>query len=135
MARVSEQMRIMDAELARIRSEIDRLRAQEEVIVKLRAQIGGEPVVEPKQPRKRSGSVKPVVIDYMQQVGFTGATSAEVDEAVRKAVPDVARDTVGSILSRLKSDGALVYVRDRYYVKQFAPNTNAPFDQGLSAVN
>jgi hypothetical protein len=33
----------------------------------------------------------------------------------------VAKDTVGSVLSRLKSDGALVYVGERYYEKGQEP--------------
>ncbi|SMF68068.1 hypothetical protein [Allosphingosinicella indica] len=126
-----EQMQMIDAELARIRSEIERLRAQEEVLLKLRSSFSGEPAA---VARKRSSPVKPLVIDIMRSVGFAGATSAEVDDMVREKVPTVAKDSVGSILSRLKSAGALVYSGERYYEKQFAPKAESPFEQGLRAV-
>lgn len=57
----------------------------------------------------------------MKVAGVNGASSAEVDEQVRARVPTVAKDTVGSVLSRLKSDGALVYVGERYYEKGQEP--------------
>src|SRR3546814_5620408 len=82
----------------------------------------------------RSPSVKPMVLDIMSVVGEAGATSQEVDAKVRETNPAVAKDTVGSVLSRLKSEGALVYVGERYYEKRFAPQ-NRPFDPGLRAVN
>jgi hypothetical protein len=63
----------------------------------------------------------------MHRAGFTGATSAEVDEAVRRQVPTVAKDTVGSVLSRLKSDGALTHDGERYYEKRFAPQPGGSF--------
>lgn len=127
-----EQMQMIEAELARIRAEIQRLHAQEEVLLGLRQKMSGEP---PRPGRKRSPAIKPLVIDIMHEAGFAGATSGEVDQMVRRTVPGVAKDTVGSILSRLKSDGALVYDSDRYYEKQFAPKPSAPFEPGLRAVN
>lgn len=136
MANARDQMKIIEGELERIRSEIDRLRAQEEVLLALRQKMSGEPAQADRPVRKaRSGSVKPLVIDIMHDAGFTGATTSEVDEMVRRSVPAVAKDTVGSILSRLKSDGALVYDGERYYEKQFAPKPTAPFEGGLRAVN
>lgn len=127
-----DQRDMIDAELSRIRAEIERLKAQEEILLGLRAKINGEasPVA-----RKRSPNIKPLVLDIMHQVGFTGATSAEVDEIVRCKVPTVAKDTVGSVLSRLKSDGALTFDGERYYERQFAPKPEAPFEGPLRAVN
>jgi hypothetical protein len=136
MANARDQMKIIEAELERVRSEIERLRAQEEVLLGLRQKMSGEPMQADKPLRKaRSGGVKPLVIDIMHEAGFTGATTAEVDEMVRRTVPQVAKDSVGSILSRLKSAGALVYDGERYYEKQFAPKPNSPFEGGLRAVN
>lgn len=131
MTTAREQMNNIKGKLATIRAEISRLRAQEEVLVELIGQEGGEPA--PIEARKRSPSIKPLVLELMNRAGFTGATSGEVDRAVRDRVPSVAKDTVGSVLSRLKSDGALTYDGDRYYEKQFAPKPPAPFD-GLKAV-
>lgn len=135
MANARDQMKIIEGELARIRAEIERLRAQEEVLVALQGRMSGEPTPPPAARKSRSPSIKPLVIDIMHEAGFTGATTAEVDEIVRRNVPTVAKDTVGSILSRLKADGALIYEGDRYYEKQFAPKPPAPFEGGLRAVS
>jgi hypothetical protein len=131
MATAREQMKIVEGELERIRAEIARLRAQEDVLEGVLRKYSGNdaPPAEP-AARKRSANVKPLVLEIMHQAGFVGRTSAEVDEEVRKTVPTVAKDTVGSLLSRLKADGALSFDGERYYEKQFAPNAPA----GLRAV-
>lgn len=132
MTTAREQMNNIKGKLASVRAEIARLRAQEEVLLELIGQDGGEP--SPATGRKRSPNIKPLVLELMNRAGFTGATSAEVDKAVRLRVPSVAKDTVGSVLSRLKSDGALIYDGERYYEKQFAPKPPAPFEGRLRAV-
>jgi hypothetical protein len=133
MTTAREQMKIIEGELAQIRAEIERLKAKEEVLVGLLGKMGGDTPSPPTQ-RKRSPNIKPLVLELMNRAGFTGATTSEVDHAVRQRVPTVAKDTVGSILSRLKSDGALMYDGERYYEKQFAPKPPAPFEGGLRAV-
>lgn len=133
MTTAREQMKIIDGELARVRSEIARLKVQEEVLIGLQSKMGGEP--EPVLARKRSPAIKPLVLDIMSDSGWAGRTTMEVDQIVRSRVPSVAKDTVGSVLSRLKSDGALTYDGERYYVKEFAPKAGSPFDNGLRAVN
>lgn len=126
-----DQKMMIERELARIRADIDKLKAQEEVLHRILAQTNGEM---PTSPRKRSANIKPLVLDIMGRAGFAGATTADVDKEVREKVPSVAKDTVGSILSRLKGDGALTYDGERYYVKEFAPKGPAPFDRHLRAV-
>lgn len=128
MTTVREQSKMIKDELARIRAEIEKLTAQEEVLLKILAQSEDGPT--PAAPRRRSPNIKPLVLDLMSKAGFTGATSAEVDFSVRQRVPTVAKDTVGSILSRLKADGALTYDGERYYEKRFTP----PPGGGLRAV-
>lgn len=132
---MGKQMKALEVELKRIQDEIARLRIEEGAIMRVLKQLSGEP--EPvANTRTRSPSVKPVVLDIMRAAGDRGATTAEVDDRVRQTVPTVAKDTVGSILSRLKSDGALVFDGERYYEKQFAPRGDAtPFDNRLRAVN
>ncbi|WP_027058031.1 hypothetical protein [Mesorhizobium loti] len=127
-------MKMLEAELVRVRTEIDKLRVEEALLLKMLGKMSGAPALAP-QSRTRSPSVKPVVLDIMREAGFDGATTAEVDDIVRQKVPTVAKDTVGSILSRLKSEGALVYWGERYYEKQFAPKDEQnPFDR-IRAVN
>lgn len=118
MTTAKEQKMMIEGELTRIRADIEKLRAQEEVLLKILAQANGEV---PNPPRKRSANIKPLVLDIMADAGFAGATTAEVDKLVRDKVPTVARDSVGSILSRLKSAGALTYDGERYYEKRFTP--------------
>lgn len=132
MAKASEQMKMIDAELQRIRDEMERLRIEEGVLLRMKAKMSGEALPD-KRPRSRS--VKPVILDIMHEVGPTGATTAEVDAKVKLVVPTVAKDTVGSILSRLKSEGALVYEGDRYYEKQFAPKPSGSFSGEARTVN
>lgn len=116
MATAKEQQMKMQDKLAAVRKQIDELRIQERLLVEL---LGEEA---PKAPvRQRSPNIKQHVLTYMQAVGEKGATSGEVDAAVREKVPTVAKDTVGSVLSRLKSDGALGYDGERYYEKRFTP--------------
>ena len=128
MANAKEQQAMIEAKLQAIRDQMATLKAQEKVLTDLLAEMSGQA----KPARKRSPAIKPLVLDFMAKAGEAGATSKEVDEAVRANVPTVAQDTVGSVLSRLKSDGALVYEGDRYYEKRHAPR---PFDGGLRAVN
>lgn len=133
MANARDQMKTIEVELERVRGEIERLRLEEAVLVRLLNKLGGNPA--PTAPiRTRAPSVKPVVLDVMREAGTHGATTLEVDDRVRQKVPSVKKDTVGSILSRLKSEGALVYAGERYYEKQFAPKDPNPFDR-LRAVN
>ena len=91
--------------------------------MKMQAKLGGEPEIEKRSRGRRSPNVKPLVLDILRRVGSGGATTAEVDEQVRASIPSVAKDTVGSVLSRLKSDGALAYVGDRYFERQYAPKS------------
>ena len=132
MASVRENMKLIQGELQRVRDEIATLRVKEALLEDLLSKLSGEPA--PKRVKTRSPNVKPLVLDIMHEAGVSGATSAEVDQLVREKVPTVAKDTVGSVLSRLKSDGALVHDGERYYEKQFAPEPKGPFNPSLRAV-
>src|SRR3546814_12196847 len=131
MATSKEQIQMIEAELQAIREQITRLKAQEEVLLKVQRSMSGLPEA---AQRKRAPSVKPLVLDIMSAVGEAGATSQEVDAQVRATNPAVAKDTLGSVLTRLKSEASLVYVGVRSYEKRSAPQY-APFDPGLRVVN
>lgn len=127
MTVMEKKMQPLDVEIARLEAEIARLQGERAGLLRAKELLLGDGVPTRVEPRKRATSVKPLVLDIMSSVGPLGATTAEVDSRVREAVPAVARDTVGSILSRLKSEGALVYEGDRYYEKRHAPE-RGPFD-------
>ena len=116
----SKKMEPINAEIARLEAEIARLQGERAGLIKARELLTGEASPSLKS-RRRAPPVKPLVLDIMKDAGTSGATSSEVDQKVRELVPSVAKDTVGSVLSRLKSDGALVYVGERYYEKGQEP--------------
>jgi len=126
MSKASEQMKVLDAEISAIREQIANLQIQEATLVRLKSKLAGDPEPESSAPRKRAAGVKPMVLDIIRKAGDIGMTSADVSVLVRERMPDVSKDTVGSVLSRLKSDGAFVYVGERYYEKQFAPAPETP---------
>ncbi|WP_157188219.1 hypothetical protein [Nitratireductor pacificus] len=127
---------MIEAELERVRAEIEKLRVEEALLIKMLGKMGGAVGTVAKTVRTRSPNVKPVVLDIMRAAGTSGATTGEVDEQVRLKVPTVAKDTVGSVLSRLKSEGALVYIGERYFEKRFAPkDSTSPFEQAPTTFN
>ncbi|HEX8625894.1 MAG TPA: hypothetical protein VF782_12590 [Allosphingosinicella sp.] len=127
MTVMEKKMQPLDVEIARLEAEIARLQGERAGLLRAKELLLGDGAPVKIELRKRATSVKPLVLDIMSSVGSAGATTAEVDARVRESVPAVAKDTVGSILSRLKSEGALVYEGDRYYEKRQAPE-RPPFD-------
>ncbi|MBA2920032.1 hypothetical protein GON01_08195 [Sphingomonas sp. MAH-20] len=119
MAKASDMLETLAQELARIRTEIERLRVEEAALVRIQAAFSGEKMEEP-SAKKRLTNVKPLVLDIMQRAGFLGATAAEVVALAKVESPNVAPATVTSLLSRLKADGALLRDGDRYYDIRYA---------------
>jgi hypothetical protein len=136
-----QKMKSFEEEITRIDGEIERLKARREAFVDAMAMLSGTTTAAPQPPaspsRKRAANVKPLILEIMAKAENKGATSAEVDELVRLKVPTVAKDTVGSVLSRLKGDGALVHDGERYYDKRFAPQKPEPlpFERPIRAVS
>ena len=130
------KMKPLDEEIERLSSEIARLQAELSAFRRARAIVAGE-VEEASTPQvhRRSPNVKPLVLDIMAQAGDAGATSAEVTALVQKTYQSVTRDSVGSILSRLKGMNALVHDGERYFDAKFAPKEGNTFLQSLKVVN
>ena len=120
MSASEKKMKPLDDEVKRLDAEIARLQAERAGVLRARALMGDQPML-PDTGRKRSPNIKPLILDTMNSAGVAVAMSAEVSEIVRREVPSVAKDTVGSVLSRLKADGALVYDGARYYETRFGP--------------
>jgi hypothetical protein len=132
MSTNGKKMKPIDEEIARIDEQIARLQGRREGLLQAKGlmqgqgQAASEPVAE---PRKRSPNIKPLILNIMASAGPEGATSALVSARVKEAVPSVAKDTVGSTLSRLKADGALAFDGERYYEARFAPKGDSrPFE-------
>lgn len=99
----------------------------------LAVMTGGEAPSE--ERRQRVGNVKGVVLDALERAKATGLTSAEALAAAQAELPQVQRDTVSSLLSRLKKEGTLAYDGNRYYVAAYAPTegNQRPFDLHVRA--
>lgn len=128
-----QKMKALTDEIARIDAEIERLRARRQAFVDALGMTSGN--IPAPAPRRRSANVKPLILDIMREADTLGATSIEVLEKVKAKVPTVAKDTVGSVLSRLKADRALSYDGERYYDIRFAPKPSAPFEETARAVH
>ena len=116
-----KKMKRLDEEIARIDAEILRLQSERAGLLRAKTLISSAPDEPSPVTRKRSPNIKPLILEIMQQAATGGATSTDVDRTVRTRVPTVAKDTVGSVLSRLKADKALVFDGERYYDARYAP--------------
>lgn len=122
MNAIGKKMKPLDDEITRIDAEIARLQGTRDGLLRAKALMSGDPqAVPPAATRKRSPNIKPLILDLMRNAGPAGATSNQVSSLVKEAVPTVAKDTVGSVLSRLKADGALAFDGERYFDTRFAP--------------
>lgn len=123
-------MKPLDEEIVRLESEIARLQAEKAGVMRSRALLMGDTSGgSPPPTKRRSANVKPLILDIMRAAGAVGATSGEVAATVRERVPTVAKDTVASVLSRLKADKALAHDGERYYETRFAPRGDGrPFE-------
>ena len=136
MRATKDQMKRLDEEIQRLDAEIARLQGERAGIMRAKALLAESPHGPVSgAPRKRSANVKPLVLDLMAQAGSAGATSSEVAAMVRERVPEVAKDTVGSLLSRLKADGAFRFDGERYYDTRFSPKGEPDPHERLKVVS
>ncbi|MEA2861364.1 MAG: hypothetical protein QOC72_3403 [Methylobacteriaceae bacterium] len=126
--RMAEQLRPLRDKLGELDRQIEELlrrlgeaQAAKKTLQEVLAQMQGQQVPvdngEGSGPRKRTRTpnVKGTILDIMLAAGATGRTSAEVlAEAHNRGTP-ISRDTVSSVLSRLKADKALSHDGTRYY--------------------
>jgi len=75
-------------------------------------------------PAAARSSVKGAILDLLREVGTTGLNAATAVEIASRRGIALDKQTVSSLLSRLKRDGVVVYENDRYRLAQFA-NTKA----------
>ena len=122
----------LDANIDKAATRISEMLAAKQALQEVLAVMTGTPVANPVQERKpRATNVKGVVLDIMANAGAAGRTSAEVVLEAAERIPGIARDTVSSVLSRLKGAEALVYDGLRYYDSRYAPR---PGDVAVSHI-
>jgi hypothetical protein len=73
----------------------------------------------PTSSKKRS-AMKDTILDLLNEVGTTGLNGLIAVEIAERRGIHLDRQSVSSLLSRLKADGAVVYEGQRYKLKQFA---------------
>ncbi|TCP43960.1 hypothetical protein [Rhodovulum marinum] len=111
----SNAMKALEDRLSRIRSEMEKLRIQEELVLDMMREERGEPA--PKKRAKRA-NVKRTVLDLLTAVGAGGLNAAiAVDMAAKDGV-ELERGSVSSLLSRLKNEGTVTYDGEVYRLKE-----------------
>ncbi|MEM8978949.1 MAG: hypothetical protein AAGD04_05660 [Pseudomonadota bacterium] len=104
----------MKTRLDSIRREIEKLQAQEALLLDMMGEA-------PKTIKRASkGSVKSTVLKLLQEVERSGLNATTAVEIAKSQNIVLERGSVSSLLSRLKTDGVVVYDGSMYRLKQFA---------------
>ena len=86
------------------------------------ALIGGDETIASTKPGGRRTNTKGVVLKLLEEVGTSGLNAAIAVELASRRGASLDRNSVSSLLSRLKSDGIVLLDADRYKLSQFDPN-------------
>lgn len=108
-------MNELRARLDLIQMEIEKLRAQESLLLEMMQEAPA-----PASQRAQKGSVKKTVIDLLEDAGAKGLNANSALGAAKAKGIELERGSVSSLLSRLKSDGAVVYDGEVYRLTKFA---------------
>ncbi len=100
--RLSDILRDLDLAMR----EVEKIKAQEELIRDMIREAKGEPKVKLRAPRS---NVKQTILDLLEQAGTSGLNGASAVETAAKAGVSLERGTVSSLLSRLKNEGVVAY--------------------------
>ncbi len=117
MQRVIEQRENLMAEMETLRHKIEGL----DIAIGLLNQAAPDE----SEQRARQEHVTDTLIALLREVGTKGLNARTVaDIAVDRGLP-LKRQSVSSLLSRLKKDGAVVYENGRYKLPKFSGNNIA----------
>lgn len=98
-----------------------RLHEVESFIRAMSGETAPEPSIATAIPaRVRRGDLNNIVLSLYEQAAETGLSTAECVAAASMAGTPLKGTSVSSLLSRLKSDGVLMYDGERYRLKRFA---------------
>ncbi len=107
----TQQLEQLKAEREKIRREIAQLQGRLEGVEFSLSLMTGEPVATPaidsSPPRQSRGTVKTTVLSLVEEHKANGLTASEVVELAERIGVRLERGSVSSLLSKLKSDGAL----------------------------
>jgi DNA-binding transcriptional ArsR family regulator len=113
-------MKVLSERLDLIRREIDKLKAQESLLLDMIRDASGQPKVKLRAPRS---NVKQTILELLENVGEAGLNAATAVETAAKAGITLERGTVSSLLSRLKNEGVVVYDGSVYRLMKFKPGS------------
>lgn len=114
---MTNQMRMLDIRLDQVRREIEKLRAQEALLLDMKREASGESKVKSRAPRS---NVKQAVLNMLDSVGNTGLNASSAVELAGENGLSLERGTVSSLLSRLKNEGIVTYDGNVYRLTKFA---------------
>jgi len=116
------KMKDMRERLDSIRREIEKLQAQESLLLDM---MGEEPI---KTATKRApkGSVKVRVLELLESQGRSGLNAAKAVELSEANGDALDRGSVSSLLSRLKQDDVVVYDGSNYRLKKYTGMPTMP---------
>ena len=123
-----ENMKLLQERKAVLQTELAAAQARLHEVEGLIRAMGGETGPEPSRAatiidrieRIRRGELNNIVLSLYEQAAETGLSTAECVAAASKIGTPLKATSVSSLLSRLKSDGVLMYDGERYRLKRFA---------------
>lgn len=86
--------------------EVEKIKAQEALILDMQREARGEPKMKIRAPRS---NVKQTILELLTKAGDAGLNAALAVETAAKAGVTLERGTVSSLLSRLKNEGVVTY--------------------------
>lgn len=112
---IKNRLAAKEEELRRVQAELTLLRS-------MLAEANGEPSPDQGRAptRARRSSVKTYVLELLERAGRNGLNAALAVEMAEADGKTLERGTVSSLLSRMKTDGAITYDGDRYRLTKFA---------------
>jgi|688.fasta_scaffold188208_3 hypothetical protein len=112
-------MKILAERLDLVRREIDKLKAQESLLMDMIREASGEPKIKLRAPRS---NVKQTILDLLERAGDAGINAASAVETASRAGSSLERGTVSSLLSRLKNEGVVTYDGSVYRLVKAKPD-------------
>lgn len=101
--------------------EVEKIKAQEALILDMQREARGEPRTKVRSPRR---NVKQTLLDLLTKAGEAGLNAALAVETAAKEGLTLERGTVSSLLSRLKHEGVVTYDGSLYRLTK--PKQDAP---------
>lgn len=101
-----KQMKVLEDRLELVRRELEKLKAQESLLLDMIRVESGEPKAKTRAPRS---NVKQTVLDLLAEHLESGLNATIAIEIAKDRGVSLDRGSVSSLLSRMKNDGIVSY--------------------------